>query len=131
MMNVKKIKKSVRYAHFHITNAAAKYTLHVNGYTGTLTDALKYLNRKKFSTFYSNNDSHSTKNSASRLSGDWSFVDCHATHFNGKYYSGGKMDIGANKEVNLIYDGIHCYSDGFNVFADSLIFTEMKLRRRL
>ena len=35
MMNAKMKKKSVRYANFHITNAATKYILHVNGYTGT------------------------------------------------------------------------------------------------
>ena len=61
-MNAKKIKKSVRYVNLHITNAAAKYTLHVNGYNDTLTD------REKFSTFDLDNDSHSTKNCASRLS---------------------------------------------------------------
>ena len=61
-MNAKKIKKSVRYVNLHITNAAAKDTLHVNGYNDTLTD------REKFSTFDLDNDSHSTKNCASRLS---------------------------------------------------------------
>ena len=41
------------------------------------------------------------------------------------------MDFGANKEVHLIFGGIHCYSDGFNVFTVSLIFTEMRVRRKL
>ena len=63
--------------------------------------------------------------------GDWWFADWHATDFNGKYYSGGKMDFGANKEVDLTFDGIHCYSDGFNVFTVSLIFTEIRVRRKL
>ena len=67
-MNAKKIKKSVRYSNLHITNAAAKYTLDVNGYNGTLIDTLKYHKREKFSTFDLDNDSHSTKNCASRLS---------------------------------------------------------------
>ena len=59
MMNAKKIRKSVRYANFHINNAATKYTLHVNGYNGTLADAMKPLNRQKFSTFDSDNDNAS------------------------------------------------------------------------
>ena len=57
MMNAKKIKKSVRYANFHINNAVNKYALHVNGYTGTLTDQLRPHNGIKFSTFDLDNDS--------------------------------------------------------------------------
>ena len=41
MMNAKKIKKSVKHANFHITNAALKYTLNVNDDNGTLDNALK------------------------------------------------------------------------------------------
>ena len=41
------------------------------------------------------------------------------------------MDIGASKEVHLTFDGIHFYSDEFNVFTVSLIFTEMRVRRKL
>ena len=45
--NVKKIKTSVIYSNFLITNAVTKYTLHVNGYAGTLADALRLHNRQK------------------------------------------------------------------------------------
>ena len=65
MMNAKNSRKSVRYASIHINNAATKYTLHVNGFTGTLFDALEYYNRQKFSTIDSVNDSASTDNCAS------------------------------------------------------------------
>ena len=67
-MNAKKIQKSVRYSNFHITNAATKYTLHVNGYTYALNDALKQHNRQKISTFDSDNN-HSTASCASALFG--------------------------------------------------------------
>ena len=131
MMNAKKIKKSVRYANFHITNAATKYTLFVNGYIGTLADALKRHNRKKFTTFDSDNDPHPTLNCASHLFGAWWFDNCHASHLNGKYFSGGKMSIDRSDRIILIHTGIHWYSNGFNGPSDSLIFTEMKLRRKL
>ena len=69
MLNAKNSRKSVKYANFHITNAAPKYTLHVNGITGTVFDEFKYHNRKKFSTFDSVNDSASTGNFASLFFG--------------------------------------------------------------
>ena len=58
MMNAKKIKKSVKHADFHITNATSKYTLHLNGVNGTLENALEQNNRHRFSTIESHNDSH-------------------------------------------------------------------------
>ena len=131
MMNAKKIKKSVRYSDFHITNAATKYTLHVNGYSGTLDDALKRNNRNKFSTFDFDNDSHSIVNCASMYFGAWWFADCYTTHLNGKYYSSGKMAIDAYSRNILDNRGIHWRSNGFNGGSDSLIFTEMKVRRKL
>ena len=131
MMNAKMIKNSVKYAHFHITNAATKYTLFVNGYTGNLADALKPHNRQKFSTFDSDNDSHSTINCASLLFGSWWFIDCHTSHLNGKYYSGGKMAFDIYSKNVFVHSGIHWYSNGFNGNSDSLIFTEMKVRRKL
>ena len=130
MMNVKKVKKSVRYGNFHITNAATKYTLHVNGFTGTLTDALKYHNRQKFSTFDSDNDNYIGHCASTHFGGWWS-DDCYHTHLNGKYYTAGKIAIGMSS-INILYaTGIHWKSNGFNVFSDSLIFTEMKVKRKL
>ena len=131
MMNAKKIKKSVRYSNFLITNAAAKYTLHVNGYTGTLNDALKYHNRQKFSTSDSDKDSHSRTNCASQLFGSCWFKSCHDSHLNGKYYSGGKMTMDGHGKNILAETGIHWLSTGFNGDHDFLIFTEMKVRRKL
>ena len=130
MMNAKMIKKSVKYANFLIANAATKYTLHVNGYNGTLVDALKPHNRDKFSTFDSDNDIYS-KNCASVFFGGWWFNNCHQSNLNGKYYSAGKMAIDAHSKNILTSTGIHWVSNGFNWFTDSLIFTEMKVRRKL
>ena len=102
----------------------------MNGFTSTIADALKYHNRQKFSTFDSDNDIDSAVNCASVPSRPWWFADCNASQFNEKYYSGGKMKIVARKQIHLIYYGIHWYSDGLNVFTDSVIFTEMKVRRK-
>ena len=103
----------------------------MHGYTGTLNDALKWHDRQKFSTFDSDNDGSSTADCVSKLFGDWWFFHCNDSHLNGKYYSGGKMAIDVNSKNILIYTGIHWYSNGFNDYTDSLIFTEMKLRRKL
>ena len=131
MMNFKQIKKSVKYASFHITNAATKYTLHVNSYTGTLNDRLGYNNRQKFSAFDSDNDSNSKENCAFKYFGGWWFNCCFITHLNGKYYSGGKMSIDSYNNNILTNSGIHWKSPGFNRDSDSLVFTEMKVRRKL
>ena len=125
MMNARKIKKSAKYANLHITNNATKYTLLVNGYSGTLNDALKYHNCQKYPTF------DSTLNSASLLIGSWWFHGCHASRLNGKYYSGGKMAFDIYSKNILVHSGIHWYSNGFNGDSDSLIFTEIKVRRKL
>ena len=129
MMNAKKVKKSVKYADFHITNAVTKYTLHVNGFNGTLTNKLELHDRHKFSTFDSDNDNN-PKSCASMFFGGWWFGNCFNAHLNGKYYSGGKMSIDSHKNNILTDSGIHWPSTGFNGASDSLIFTEMKVRRK-
>ena len=130
MINAKKIKKSVKYAHFYINNADFNYTLHLNGFTGTLADAMKLNNNQKFSTFDSDNDNY-IGHCASAHFGGWWFDDCYHTHLNGKYYSGGKMAIDRDSNNILYATGIHWKSTRFNGFSDSLIFTEMKVRRKL
>lgn len=133
MINDKKITKYASYQNFHITNSVTKYTLHVNGFTGTLTDALTAHNRKKFSTFDADNDDRSDSHCASVYSGGWWFAvhSCHATHLNGIYYPGGKMAVYPSSKNILPYTGVHWLSTGFNCGTDSLLFTEMKVRRKL
>ena len=134
VINAKKIRKSARFANFHITIAANKYALLVSGYTVTLNDGFKFHNRQKFSTFYSDNDSHSTVNCASLLFGSWwfnGFNACQNSHLNWKYYSGGKMAFDISSKNILVHSGIHWYSNGFNGASDSLMSAEMKVRRKL
>ena len=50
MANAQKTKTYIKYSNFHIAGAATKYTLHVNGFTGILLDALKEQNKRPFST---------------------------------------------------------------------------------
>ena len=104
------------------------YNLHVNGLNGALDNALKQNNRHKISTFDSKNDSHQN-NCASIYFGGWWFSDCFITHLNGKYHSAGKMVISSYNNVVLTDSGIHWWSTGFNERTDSLIFTEMKIRK--
>ena len=134
MVNSKKVKKYVRYANFHTANAATKYTLLVDGYTSTLNNGLKHHNRQKFSTFDSNDDVHFTTNCASLIFRAWwfnGFNPCQYSHLNGKYNSGGKMSFDTYSKNIVAHSGIHWYSNGFSGDSDSLIFTEMKVRRKL
>ena len=108
----------------------AKYTLHVNGFKSTLADALKRLNRHRFSTFDSDNDSFSKKLCISVFLG-LVVADCLNTHLNGKYYSGGKMAFDVDSNNILTNSGVHWHSTGFNGVSDSLLFTEMKVGRKL
>ena len=130
MMNAKKIKNSVKYGDFHITNTASKYTLHVNGFNGTTDNAMKQNNRHQFSTFDSDNNSH-RNNCASIYFGGWWFSDCFIAHLNGKYYSAGKIAINSYNNVALTDSSTHWRSYEFNRRVDSLILTEIKFRRKL
>ena len=45
MINDKKTRKHVKYAKIYIASASTKYTLHVSGFTGDLSDRLKGHNK--------------------------------------------------------------------------------------
>ena len=53
------------------------------------------------------------------------------SNLNRKYYSGGKMAIDFDSKNILIYTNINWVSDGLNGYTDYLIFTEMKVRRKI
>ena len=129
-MNAPKIKKFVKYADLHIINAASKYALHVNDFNGTIDNALKQDNWHKFSTFDSDNGNHQSNCASIYFGGKW-FSGYFLTHLNGKYFSTGNMTICSSNKVIFTDSGIHWRSTGFNGRADSLIFTEMKFRRKL
>ena len=88
-------------------------------------------NTQKYSTFDSDNDSHSRTNCASQLFGGLWFKTCHDSHLNGSYYSGGKMAMDGHGKNIIAETGIHWLSTGFNGDHYSLIFTEMKVRKKL
>ena len=123
------MKKSAIYANFHITNAAAKYALLVNGYTGTLKDALKHHTRQKFSTFDVDSDNITRFNCASLLFGGWWFNIAMLVILMGSITIKMAFDI-YSKNI-LAHSGIHWYSNEFNGDSYSLIFTEIKVRRKL
>ena len=117
-------------------SAATKYTLNVDGFTGNLRDALKEHNKRSFSTFDVDNDGNPGKNCGFLFRGGWWFRNyfCYKSHLNGLYYSGGKMGIDVhNKNIPATFSGIHWLSHGFNEWdgRDSLLFTEMKVRRKI
>ena len=136
MMNAKKTRKHVKYANFHIASASTKYTLHVSGFTGDSFDTLKEHNKQSFSTVDADNDSNSLTNCAFVFCAGWWFhgTSCYHANLNGFYYSGGKMGIDVdNRNIPAEFSGIHWLSDGFNGRngRDSLLFTEMKVRRKI
>ena len=131
MINNKNVKRYAKYNHFSIGNSATKHMLHVSGFTGTVSsDGLNFHNSKRFST-YDNNSDKPGYNSAIKYFGAWWFwADYHA-HFNGLYYPAGKMSPNIDGTNIPTWTGIHWYGSGFNTGADSLTFTEMKVRRKL
>ena len=61
----------------------------------------------------------------------WWFYGCYASNLNGKYYSGSKMSFNIHSKNIPVHSVIHWKSNGFNGGSDSLIFAEMKVRRKL
>ena len=113
MKNNKNIKQHAKYKKYQIGNEDTRYSLYVNDHTGTATNELMALNTNEFSTFDNDNDQNPVGN-------------CFAANLNGKYYQGGKMT------KSQIATGIHWNgANSFSSHSNSLIFTEMKVRRRL
>ena len=80
----------------------------MNGFNGTLDNALTLNNKQKISTFDSDNDSDSTCHCcAFKYFSGWWFADCFSTPVNGKYYPGGKIAIDKDSENILTFTGIH------------------------
>ncbi|XP_035911408.1 ficolin-2-like [Anopheles stephensi] len=81
-------KTHAKYDQFQIGNEHEKYALNVlDGYSGTAGDSLGGAKAMKFSTFDSDNDSHTT-NCASVYHGAWWYAGCHQSNLNGKYLRG-------------------------------------------
>ena len=136
IINDKKTKKHVKYANFHIVKVSTKYSLHVSGFTGDLFDRLKGHNKELFSAFDAGNDGNSLRNCAFQFCAGWWFhrTFCYNANLKGFYCSVDKIGIDMNnRNIPVEYTGIHWLSDGFNMWddKDSLLFAEMKVRRKV
>lgn len=75
------------YNFFQVGDKATSYKLHVGGYHGNGTDALKYSNEMPFSTKDSDNDVSST-HCAKFYTAGWWYKHCHYCNLNGRYTVG-------------------------------------------
>ena len=96
------------YNKFRIDDEAVKYKLNVSGYSGNITDQLKYHNGMKFSTIDQDNDIWGSHCSSNYGKGGWWYKKCFSCNLNGIYNGTG-------------YEGI--FWNGYASFA------EMKIRR--
>ena len=95
------------YPTFSVGNSASKYTLTIEGYSGTAGDSLDPHNGLKFSTKDEDNDEFSG-NCAISYYGGWWFKDCGSSSLNNGYQN-------------------YIYWSKWNGFT--IRFTEMKTRR--
>ena len=72
------------YPTFSVGNSASKYTLTVEGYSGTAGDSLDYHNGQKFSTRDEDNDESSGSCAISSQSGWW-YNNCNYSDLNKHY----------------------------------------------
>lgn len=76
-----------KYKSFKTGSSEEKYPLSVDGYSGTASDALKYHNNMKFSTYDNDNDRHN-RNCAESDRGAWWYNNCYHSNLNGHYDPG-------------------------------------------
>ena len=125
MKNLKGVYQHVKYKEFEIANENRQYLLHVGKYSGTATDELKINNGQRFTTFDNDNDVHSTANCGDAYKSGWWFKNCFTGNLNGIYHSGGKVTVAAS---GMHWGAKTPFSD---YYENSLLFTEMKVRRNL
>ena len=75
------------YNHFRIDEEEESYALHIDGYRGNATDAMKYSNYMPFSTLDHDNDVSST-HCAKFYTAGWWYKHCHYANVNGRYTVG-------------------------------------------
>ena len=75
------------YESFRIDDEKNNYRLHIAGYHGNATDALRYANTMQFSVPDRDNDISST-HCARFYSAGWWYKHCHYANLNGKYPTG-------------------------------------------
>ena len=125
MVNWKGVHQYALYKKFQVGNQDTRYVMHLSQHSGTATNikSFEYHNGMKFSTFDFDNDLDS-RNCGRNYKSGWWFKTCFGSNLNGVYRPGG--------EVGSRASGIH-WSDSsfFNSHDDSLLYTEMKVRRRV
>ena len=105
----------VRYSNFSVGNESSKYTLHVQGFSGSTTDQITSHNNVKFSTYDQDND-HRSGNCARSYKGGWWYHSCYRSNLNGLYLFGSNC-----RYVN--WGGGNC--------SVQARFSEMKVRRNV
>lgn len=88
METFERIRKYALYNEFSVTSEAQKYRLNIDGFSGDVIDHLKYHKGQMFSTYDSDNDSHTSSCCACIFHAGWWFNACiyHTVNINGKYY---------------------------------------------
>ena len=77
--DVSPISANATYQEFKVDNETSKFRLHVNGFSGTCGDGLRYHNGSLFTT---------KLNCAQRYKGGWWYKSCHSSNLNGPYLPG-------------------------------------------
>ena len=75
------------YDFFKVDEESTNYRLHIDGYSGNSTDALRYSNFMPFSTMDKDNDVSST-HCAKFYTAGWWYKHCHYSNLNGRYTVG-------------------------------------------
>ena len=125
MVNGQGVHQYAMYKKFQVGNQDTRYIMHVSQHSGTATNinSFEFQNGMKFSTFDFDNDLYSGNCGRIYKSGWW-FKNCFTANLNGVYRAGG--------EVTSKGSGIHwSLASSFNSHGDSLLYTEMKIRRRV
>ncbi|KAL4219533.1 hypothetical protein ACF0H5_022109 [Mactra antiquata] len=108
--------KFAKYALFNVGPRSGGFVLSIQFFSGDVTDGLiRSHNNYQFSTF----DYGPSAKCSKSYKGGWWYADCHSVNLNGLYHNG-KHDSYA--------DGINWYD--WHGYYNSLMFTEMKFRRR-
>ena len=126
MVNWKGVHQYALYKKFQVGNQDTRYMMHVSQHSGTATNirSFEFHNGMKFSTFDSDNDLYAGGNCGREYKSGWWFESCFYNNLNGVYRPGGQVTGRAS--------GIHWSRDSsFNSHEDSLLYTEMKVRRRV
>ncbi len=76
-----------KYDFFKVDEESTNYRLHIDGFTGNSTDALRYSNFMPFSTMDRDNDVSST-HCAKFYTAGWWYKHCHYCNLNGRYTVG-------------------------------------------